>query len=303
VGPYVFRNGLTHRAEVAALVRHAMEVEGLRTFGILHPRHPFGEELAGLFWEEVERRRGEVRAVESYEVSATTFQDEVRRLVGRDAQVGGADHQRALARCASQPDAYRQARCREAAGQSVRPRIDFDGLFLPDYPQKIAMVSAALAFEDVIVEKDPRRLRVIEKTLGREVRPVTLLGTSSWNAPELAERAQRNVENALFTDAFFPASEDPATRAFVEAYQERHRRLPRLYPEALFHDSARLLAGVLAEARPRTREELRAALRKVSAFAGVTGKTSFAAGGDAEKSMRLLTVKDGAIRELAPPAP
>jgi hypothetical protein len=44
---------------------------------------------------------------------------------------------------------------------------------------------------------------------------------------------------------------------------------------------------------------MREAIRHVTAYPGVTGKTSFAASPDAQKEIRLLTIKNGEIKELA----
>ncbi|MCK6552914.1 penicillin-binding protein activator, partial [Myxococcota bacterium] len=299
-GPYVFRNGLTNAAQARALVAYAMDVAGMRTFAILHPRHPYGEELVQHFWDEVDKRKGEIRGIESYGMEDTTFASQVKALVARDVLGLRGDYRKALEECDKQPDNYRKQRCRERATQDVRPIVDFEGLFIPDYPRNIALISAALAFEDIIVETDPRYLRKIEKTLGRQVTPVTLLGASGWNSPELPEKAQRNVENAVFTDAFFAGSEDRATAELVAAFQRKVKRNPTA-PDALAFDSARIMRAVVEGEKPASREQLREALRRVDHFPGVTGKTSFTKGPDAEKDIRILTIKNGQIQEVVLP--
>ena len=298
IGPWVFRNGVTNRDQMEALVGYAMDVAGMRRFAIMYPRHPYGEELLHLFWDEVEARDGEIRGVESYGLEDTTFSSQVKALVARDDLERRADYRKAVEECNEQPDSYRKARCRDDVRKNLQPLVDFDGLFIPDYPGSVSMISAALAFEDIIVEQDPKRLRVIEKTLGRKVDPVTLLGASGWNSEKLIERAERNVENALFTDGFFADSVDPAVRSFVKRYRDAHGRTPRLYPEALFFDSARLVAGQLGGVD--TREQLRTRLTNVEGFDGVTGKTSFGGRNDAEKVVKVLRIHEGRI-EMAPP--
>lgn len=302
-GPFVFRNALTNEDQMKALVAYAMDVKGMKYFAVLHPRHPYGEELLHLFWDEVSKRRGEIRGVESYAVGDTTFTTQVKRLVARDALELRADFQRAKQECDKQPDTYRQDRCREQVVKNIKPIVDFDGLFIPDYPKTISMLSAALAFEDVIVEHDPRRLRVIERTLNRKVTPVTLLGANGWNSNDLTSRAGRNVENAIFTDGFFPGADNRDVSRFVRAYRRRHRRTPRLYPEALFYDSARIIAHILRERAPADREIFRVALRSLRDFPGVTGRTSFAGSNVARRPVRILTIQDGDIRELEGPSP
>lgn len=301
IGNFVFRNGLTNKRQTDALVHHAMDIMGMKRFAILYPRHPYGEELVQLFWDAVEKKQGEIRGIESYATEDTTFTAQVKRLVARDLLDMRADYKKAIQECDNQPDTYRKARCKEAAVKDLKPIIDFDGLFIPDYPQSIAMISAALAFEDIIVETDARRLRTIEKTLGRQVTPVTLMGASGWNSPQVVERSGRNVENAIFTDGFFADADDKISAEFVELHKKRYNRAPRLYPEALFYDSAKILAYVIATAQPASRDAMQKALRQVHDFPGVAGKTSFLKGNDAERPVKILTIKNGNIQEVPPP--
>ncbi len=300
IGPYVFRNGLTNAAQAKALVRYAMDVVGMKTFAVLHPRHPYGEELLEYFWNEVDARKGEIRGIESYGTEDTTFAEQVKSLVARDVLGLRSDYRKGIDECDKQPDSYRKARCKDRVSVDLKPIVDFDGLFIPDYHRTIAMVSAALAFEDIIVETDARALRKIEKTLDRKVKPVTLLGASGWNSTELPEKAERNVENAVFTDAFFAGSDDKATAQFVSEYQKRYRRTPS-GPEALAYDSAMIIRQVLAKSAPATRDAMREGIRQVADFRGVTGRTSFAKGTDAEKEIRILTIKNGKIEEIVLP--
>jgi ABC-type branched-subunit amino acid transport system substrate-binding protein len=301
VGPYVFRNGLTQQAQAQALVDYAMNVAGMKDFAVLYPRVPYGENFVQLFWDEVDKRKGEVRGIESYGVDDTTFAPQVKSLVARDGSVVRTDLRKTLEECEKDArDNFRRLKCREKAIQDLKPLIDFDGLFIPDYDRSIALISAALAFEDIIVETDPKTLKKIEKTLDRKVKPVTLLGGSGWNSTDLVDKAKRNVENAVFTDAFFAGSEDKATAQFVNAYQKKYNRSPRT-EEALIYDSARIIKSTLDSAKPATRDAMREALRHVASYAGVTGKTSFSAGPDAQKQIRLLTIKNGQIQEISLP--
>lgn len=300
-GPWVFRNGVTNRAQARAIVAHAMDVMDMKSFAILHPRHPYGVELRDLFWDAVTSRGGEIRGIESYPVDATTFSQQVKRLVGRDRPERRGDYLYASRACQEEPDPYRVARCEDKLKKNLKPLIDFDALFIPDYAGSVRMIAAALAAEDIIVEKDERRLRVIQKTLGRTPKVVTLLGASGWNSEKITDSTGRTVENAVFTDGFFSRADEERTARFVQRYRERHGRAPRLYPEALIFDSARILRSVIESQQPATRLGLRDALRAVVDFPGVTGKTSFGGGNDATKSLKILTISDGEIIEVPNP--
>ncbi|MBX2810159.1 MAG: penicillin-binding protein activator [Myxococcales bacterium] len=298
VGSWIFRNGVTNQAQAKALVKHVMEVMNFERFAILHPRHPYGEELRDFFWDEVLARGGTIQGIESYDHTATTFSTEVKRLVGRFKLNRRDDYLEAIKECEAQPDPYRQSRCEGNVRKSLKPLIDFDALFIPDYARNVRMIAAALAAEDIIVEKDPQRLKIIERTLGRLPKVVTLLGASGWNSARITESTGRTVENAVFTDGFFAKSTDERTAQFVEAYRARFGRSPNLYPEALIYDSARLIRQILERDQPTTREALRQALLAVDAYPGVTGQTSFAGASDASKSLKILTIVDGTIVEF-----
>lgn len=301
VGPFVFRNGLTNSAQMDALVEYAMDVLGMKRFSILYPKHPYGEAMVHLFWDRVEARRGEIAGIESYGANDTTFTGPVKRLVGRARLDLRSDYRLAKKECEKQPDSYRKARCVRELDASIKPIVDFDGLFIPDYPRSLALVTPALAAEDVVVEQDERYIRRIERTLGRKVRPVTLLGASGWNNPELPEKAGRYVENALFTDGFFAEADNAEVRAFVDGFRREWKRTPGL-PEAQFYDAARMVKEVVLKESPTTREAMQKALRRVHDFPGVTGKTSLVESNEAKRKVSILTIKEGRILEAAPPS-
>ena len=214
-GSWVFQNSITNRAQAQAIVEYAMSVRKLRRFAILYPQHPYGEEYLQLFWDEVERRGGEIRGVESYPSGATTFSGPIKNLVARSSPDKRSDYAAAIRKCDSKKsDSYRYARCKDDALKSMKPLIDFDGLFIADYAGTIRLIAAALAAEDIIVETDEDRLRVIERTLGRKVDPVTLLGANGWNQRKITQSTGRTVENALFSAGFFDMAEDQDTACF-----------------------------------------------------------------------------------------
>jgi len=301
IGPFIFRSGLTPASEAKALVSYAMDVLGMESFAILHPRHPYGEKLANLFWDEVAARNGEIRGIETYAATDTTFTWPVKRLVGRARVDLRYDYKKAIRECGKKGDPYRRERCKRKVRTDLPPLVDFDGLFIPDYPRTLALIAPALAFEDIIVETDKRRLKKIEKTLGRKVKPVRLMGASGWNSPALPEKAERYVENALFTDGFYSGGDDKATAAFVTEFRKQFQRTPGL-PEGLFFDAIKIVRQIIEAQAPQNRNTMREALRRVHDFPGVTGKTSFRAGQDATKDVRVLTIKNSQIVEVPPPA-
>ena len=71
--------------------------------------------------------------------------------------------------------------------------------------------------------------------------------------------------------------------------------------DALFFDAVRIVRQVIEKQKPPTRNAMREALRRVDSFNGATGKTSFRAGQDAQKSIHILKIKNSRIVEAPPP--
>jgi len=259
IGDCVFRDSLTSRQQVQALVRYAMEERKMTRLAVLAPDNRLGREMAELFVREVERRGGAVVARQSYAESATDFRRQIKLLKGEDPD-------------APEPEP-------PAPGAELPPPVPlpFEALFLPDYADRIGLVAPQLAFYGV------------EETV--------LLGINGWNSPDLVRLAGRFVEGAVFVDGFFRYSPYPFVREFVDRYFEKYGEEPSIL-EAQGFDVAGILLFLLERPGVRTREDLRLALSQLRDYPGVTGATSFDLQGDAEKVLFLLQVQNGNIVQI-----
>jgi branched-chain amino acid transport system substrate-binding protein len=118
-GDYIFRDSLTSRQQVTALVRYALEEQQLTTFAILSPENRQGQEMAELFTREVAARGGRIVARQSYAESATDFRRQIKLLKGENPQ-------------APEP-------------VSAKP-LPFEALFIPDYADRIGLIAPQLAY-------------------------------------------------------------------------------------------------------------------------------------------------------------
>ena len=84
----------------------------------------------------------------------------------------------------------------------------FDALFLPGHPTDVAFLAAQLAFFDV---------------------NVPLLGTNTWNHPNLLKWGRSSIDGGVFGDALFLETADPKTRRFITAYRERFQGDPSIF--------------------------------------------------------------------------
>jgi ABC-type branched-subunit amino acid transport system substrate-binding protein len=276
LGESVFRLGLTASDQVRALLDYAFERAGARRFAILWPRDDYGLLFKNLFWEEVERRGGEVVGAEGYTPGAADLQAEIKRLVGlwylEPAEKKLVAERDRMAR-RPQENAGRLA---SPPYSELPPYVDFDALFVPDEAAQVGLILPQLRFYEI---RDP-----------------VLLGPSGWNDPRLLEIAAREAHGSVFTDAFFARSAYPFVQDFVQRYYAAYAAEPD-YLAAEGFDAVAILRSVLDRRAP-SRGELRRALLSMRDFPGVSGLTSFDESGGTRKELYLLTVRQGSIEEL-----
>lgn len=151
-----------------------------------------------------------------------------------------------------------------------------DGVFLPDSADRIALLAPHLAFAGI--------------------RDLQLFGASGWNRPEVLRKALPYVEGGILVDGFFLYSFLPEVRSFVDAYRDAYRADPGIL-EAYGFDAASLVRdAILGGATDR--KGLRDRLNQPWVQMGATGRTIFTVDGNVEKSLFLLTVEEGTIREI-----
>ncbi len=290
IGDYVFRNFITPRMQVSNIVDYTTSTLGLYRFAILYPDEPYGITFMNLFWDELIANGGKIVGVESYNPQHTDFAEPIKKLVGlyydipedlkQDAdlsvaQAGGqSDRDQAL-----DPDNTADPQSEQDADeQEPEAIVDFDAVFIPDYPKTAGLIIPQLAFYDV---KD-----------------VYLLGTNLWHSDVLIKMAPQYVQGAIMPDGFFAGSSVPVVQNFVSIFEETYQEKPG-FIEAVVYDSAMMLFGVLAQPDIRFKSDLKNTLLSMDVFMGVTGPTQFDENGEAQKQLHLLRIKGRGFVELA----
>lgn len=159
---------------------------------------------------------------------------------------------------------------KEETEEKPEPIIDFDALFIPDSHSKARMIVPQLAFYDVT--------------------GIQILGTNSWNSPQLLEGESKYLDGAIFVDGFFQDSFYPDVRNFIDNFYVTYGRKPDDL-EALIYDAASIMVNTLNKNKVEIRDDLRINLLNLKDYPGITGKTSFSETGEVEKSLFVLTVK------------
>ncbi|MBJ80285.1 MAG: hypothetical protein CMH60_03115 [Myxococcales bacterium] len=301
LGSWVFRTALTVEAQASGLAKVAFEKLGMKNFAVLAPRSRYGKSFSHAFWDEVNQNQGEIRGFETYEHNATTFQNPIRRLVGRYFRAARTEY----------IDGVRAIRARQLSPQRTKteierllkrlnPVIDFDGIIIPDSGKNIGLIAPAIVFEDIVLTRDKKELETIRKTTKqKEIKPVVLMGASTWNSSLTLRSCEKYCENAIFVDAYFADRPAPEVQEFVGSFQEKLGIQPRL-SEAQAYDTAGWLLTILQNKKPQTRKELRVALLEAKPYAGVSAKMQFQENGEIEKELFVLTIKDRTIRQWQP---
>ena len=247
MGDYVFRHFLTPKMQVETLVAYAMQSLGLRNFAILYPDEKYGTTFMNLFWDEVVSHGGQVVGVETYDPGQTDFGKPIRKLVGRHRRKKG------------------------------RPVLDFDGIFIPDAPNKAGLIIPQLAYYDV--------------------RKVRLFGTNLWHSDKLIRMAGKFARGAVVPDIFFAKSGSAAVEDFVRNFEDAFGDPPG-FIEAVAYDTAMMLFQLISRPDIRYRSSLKSDLIRLRNFQGVTGLTSFDNEGEAHKKLYLLRVEKNRFVEV-----
>ena len=289
IGDYVFRNFITPQMQVSNIVDYATSSLGLNRFAILYPQETYGITFMNLFWDELIAHGGKIVGVESYNPQHTDFAEPIKKLVGLYYDIpedlketahfsvveagGQSDREQALNRDNTDDPQSERA----ADNEEPKAIVDFDAVFIPDFPKTAGLIIPQLAFYDV---KD-----------------VYLLGTNLWHSEVLIKMAFQYVQGAIMPDGFFDGSSAPVVQAFVSIFEETYQEKPG-FIEAVVYDSAMMLFGVVAQPDIRFKSDLKNKLLNMDAFMGVTGPTQFDENGEAQKQLHLLRIKGREFVEL-----
>ena len=173
--------------------------------------------------------------------------------------------------------------------------------YAPGQPASMATYSTVRAWRE---KKDLQAVFVPDTSAGvarfaegleSSMPDVTLLGVSGWE--RLAAGGDMpGVYGVLFADSFFAGSSRPATRDFVVRFEAEYGA-PPVALEAEGFDVATLARAAL-DAGARSRGEFLRALRAVPGGRTASGEYRITPGG-VERSLFLLQVSDGMVREVS----
>jgi ABC-type branched-subunit amino acid transport system substrate-binding protein len=194
LGDFIFRDSLTPRHQVKALVAFAM-MRGKTRFSVLFPETSLGQTMKELYIAEVLSAGGQLIDCISYAEDQTDFKQQTYDLLRMTPQMLAALE-------------------REDPNAEEYPDPPCDVVFIPDYADTLELLAPQLYFYGL---KD-----------------TTLLGINGWNSSELASKAGRYLKDAVFVDAFFVASDRPEVSRFAELYRQAYQQEPNVLAAQAF---------------------------------------------------------------------
>ncbi len=261
LGRNVFRRSLLDDQQITTLLDLIYDRLMMSRFAFLYPESPYGKEMMKRFWDEIEKRGGEIVAAESFPPGQTDFGPQIRALVGLDRKM------------------TEEELARRAAGEDfeLQPIVNFDALFIPADFQTVGLLAPQLAFYDV--------------------NEVLLVGSDGWNSPWLVELGEHYVDGALFTGGYFQDIVDPAVRELSESYWLTFGEDPQSLAVQAY-DAARILRSGVESGLVRDRKSLRDYLMNLKGFPSAEGPLTTDEHGDILQKPYLLTVVEGKIEKF-----
>jgi branched-chain amino acid transport system substrate-binding protein len=254
LSPWLFRNALTNSSQAEAAARFAQE-QSLKKFVVIYPDDAYGRDLARLFTIDMERQ-AEILATIAYPPDVKDFGPYIRRVMEIDLR----------SRKIQIPDDDAE---RKKLFQEYIP--GFDALYMPGYADRVGLLIPQLAFYNIS--------------------GIAYIGSNNWHSPDLLERAQRYAEGAVFVDGFFPESTAPAIKTIIDAYRSAYQQEPDILA-AQAYDAAAMVLSLLKEHKD-TPLAIRDGLMSLKDFPGISGTTTFAGTGEAQKKLFLIKIQDG----------
>jgi ABC-type branched-subunit amino acid transport system substrate-binding protein len=288
MSPFIFRNALTRKIQAKFLAAYAVNELNLNRFAILYPVESYGIEFRELFKQEVESLGGQVITTVAYDRTQTDFRAQILELGG----ITDDKLERLIQENNFNPDDDPGV---SGEGGLSRPLVDmghwnndkieslkaslelkYDAIFIPGFFDKVGLIVPQLVFYNID--------------------NVTLLGGSGWNSPKLIESAGSYIKDGLFVAGFFVDSSRPEVKKFVAAFKSTFGKEPTLHSAQAYDGATIMIQSILKGASNRI--EVKKDLDTLQDYPGVSGKTTLLSGGDSEKELFTLRIKNRAVQQI-----
>jgi branched-chain amino acid transport system substrate-binding protein len=250
------------------------------------------------------QKEGITRAGDFVFQAFLTARQQVRALLNRAAGQMGLKRYAVLYPDSAYGQAFMQRFLEEAAVQGAE--VVEQTPYSPstrDFAPALATLKAAYhpdqgspGFQALFIPDDAATVAAAAGQLeGYGLKNLQLLGTNLLHSPNLSEAEARVLEGALFPGAFFAQDPSSAVQEFIAAYHQQYGENAD-YLAAQGYTVAKLLLKALAGDKTPQRASLPQKLLALKEFPDLPWFKGFNADREAELSLYLLTIKNGAVQ-------
>lgn len=262
-----FQCSVSPADQVKRVLEYAMNEQGMKKFALIAPENRSGLDLAYLFWNEIEKRGGEIRGFETYPSNETDFRSTVDPILGLSQTEDRKADLDELARLRLQDNITKRTRKTEKY-YTLKPIIDFDAAIITDEAKTVGQIIPTFAYRDAT--------------------GIKWLGISSWNSQNLIQRAGDLVEGAVFPTPLQTFDASAETKEFINLFQATHSIMPTEM-DALAYDATQVLKAAM-NASPSSRSELTSLIKNQTKIKGATGQINMI-DQTCSRDLRLVTIK------------
>jgi ABC-type branched-subunit amino acid transport system substrate-binding protein len=287
---YIFRNALTKGLQARFLARHAINDLNLYRFVVIYPTEAYGETMRQVFEEEIRSAGGHIVESVPYDRKQTDFRKQIQAI-------GGVADDRLKARIQRHIKRGTQPPPMNDKGIKSRPLVE-GGLYADDKVEALK-VALELNYDAIFIPGYYDKIRlIVPQLVFYNIEEILLMGGNGWNSRELVESARNYLKKVLFVDGFYVNSENERTVKFVDMFLSTFGQNPTIH-SAQSYDAANIFVKLIRE-RVFNRLDVLNGLRSIKDFPGVSGDTTLMPSGDSDKTLVMLTVKEGEIAEQVP---
>jgi ABC-type branched-subunit amino acid transport system substrate-binding protein len=216
---------------------------------MLFPRDDFGKGFAEAFYSAVQKVGGNFTAIESYPVDQKDFRKNVENMVGLGNVLDARWKEKEQLLKDTEERLKRPLREKEKKDLKLPPIVDFDVVFIPDSYKAIGQIAPLFAYYDIS--------------------NITLLGPSTWNTPQVLQRAGQFLDKSIVVDFFSKNSQNGSTQDFIKNFQVEYGKIPGVM-NALGFDLASSIDKAMKE-NSGSRKKLMQSFIGLGEFLGVIG--------------------------------
>lgn len=260
-------------SQVAALLSEDMLARFGKRVGVLYPQSERGEAYVNEFWRASEAKGLRVTGIQSFDEKATDFRDPVQKLLGLKFKREREEELELLASIHKL-----QGRRSVRRLQTLTPKVDFDWIFIPAFPNEAVQLIPAFSYYDAF--------------------DVNFFGGPSWRSKILSKQSKSSKYGQIFFigDDINPRSSE--FNEFRKKFWENYNRQARLI-ESMAFDGLKLIYDIFYRQREdiSSRELLNSKIKRAAVLSGLTGSWSFK-DGIWLKSMHPLSLKRGKVEKV-----